>query len=355
MTDQPSCRAFITGVQGFTWTDEEIDFITQFKPWGLILFKRNIDTPHQVKDLIAQFRHMVARPNAPVLIDQEGGRVQRLGPPHWPVYPAAAWFESLPHKTRAEKYQLAEKAALLMAHDLHELGINVDCLPVLDVPARDGHDVIGNRAYSDDPTLVAQYGQHVLSGLEAGGVLGVIKHIPGHGRARADSHKELPIVTASRDELERIDFQPFVALAAQAPMAMTAHVVYTALDPHAPATTSPLIVHEIIRHHIGFDGLLMSDDLSMKALSGSFADRTKAVFAAGVDIALHCNGDLSESREVAAASPLLAGKYLARAMSALARLKALVAPAQNHMKLVEARAEIDLVIAQAGDRGQSPP
>lgn len=345
MTSHIPCRAFITGVQALEWSADERHFITRTKPWGLILFKRNIDTPAQVKKLVDDFRSLVGREDAPVLIDQEGGRVQRLGSPHWPLYPAAAKFERCSDKSQAEKIHLAGIAAHLMAQDLRALGINVDCLPVLDVPAPDGHHVIGDRAYSSSPDVIAAYGQAVLAGLESAGVLGVMKHIPGHGRARADSHLELPIVSAPRAQLEQVDFLPFIKLAAFAPMAMTAHVIYAALDEQHPATTSPIIVRDIIRGMIGFDGLLMSDDVSMKALKGSFEERTAAIFAAGVDVVLHCNGDLAESSAVAAASPLLEGKALARASRALERLKAPQLTFQNDMKLVDARAEIDLVIA----------
>jgi beta-N-acetylhexosaminidase len=348
MSDATLCRAMITGVKALEWSRDECDFIRTYNPWGLILFKRNIDHPAQVKQLIAHFRDMVGRDDAPVLIDQEGGRVQRLGPPHWPLYPAAARFERYISKSQSERIELAGVSAHLMALDLSELGINVDCLPVLDVPTPDGHNVIGDRAYSDRPDVIAAYGRSVLQGLEAGGVLGVMKHIPGHGRARADSHLELPIVTTARAELERVDFYPFKQLASLAPMAMTAHVIFTELDAERPATTSPFIVREFIRGMIGFDGLLMSDDVSMKALKGSFEERTKALFAAGVDVALHCNGDLSEAIPVASASPILADRALERATRALGRIKKPRPSFENMIKLVDARAEIDLVIAAEG-------
>ena len=305
-------RAFICGCSGLALSPEERDFIREAKPWGLILFKRNIDTPAQATLLVEQFRAIAGR-DAPVLVDQEGGRVQRLGPPHWRAYPSAAALAA----TSSDASDLVETSARLMAHDLHALGIDIDCLPVLDVPAPGGHDVIGSRAYGRDPATVARLGAAAARGLLAGGVLPVMKHIPGHGRAGADTHFELPAVTASLADLEASDFAAF-ATCRDLPMAMTAHVIFSAVDPDYPATTSRKVVERVIRGHIGFDGLLVSDDLSMKALSGSFREKAAAVFAAGVDIALHCNGNLAESREVVAATPWLEGKAQARATRALA-------------------------------------
>ena len=312
-------RAFITGCRGVTLTAEERDFIRQMKPWGLILFKRNVENDAQLIQIASYFRSIVGREDAPVLIDQEGGRVQRMGPPLWPKYAAACTFNQNVSLDEADRIELARLSARRMAFDLHSVGVTVDCLPVLDVPSPEGHGVIGDRAYADDPAVVARFGRAVAEGMIAGGVLPVIKHIPGHGRARADSHHELPVVEASRADLERVDFAPFRALA-DLPLAMSAHVIYSAIDPASPATTSRRVVDEIIRGHIGFDGLLMSDDLSMKALSGGFAERTSAAFAAGLDMALHCNGDLSEGQAVAGAAPILAGKALDRAQRALALL-----------------------------------
>jgi beta-N-acetylhexosaminidase len=309
--------AFICGCAGTVLTAEERAFIRQNQPWGLILFKRNVAEPAQMRALTDSFRDLVARDDAPVLIDQEGGRVQRMGPPHWQAYPSASAFGALDDCDAA--IAAARIAARLMAHDLRQVGVNVDCTPVLDVAQTGMHAVIGTRSWSADPARVAAFGRVVAQELMDGGIAPVVKHIPGHGRTKVDSHLELPIVTASRAELEASDFAPFVALR-DLPMAMTAHVVYTAIDPDRPATTSRIVVETIIRGAIGFDGLLMSDDLSMKALGGPFAERTAAAFAAGLDIALHCNGDLTEAREVAAASPELAGEALRRARAALARI-----------------------------------
>ncbi|MGJ0504356.1 MAG: beta-N-acetylhexosaminidase [Methylocystis sp.] len=307
-------RAFICGLKGLALEPEERAFLREAAPWGVILFRRNIDAPEQVSRLTAQIRDALGR-HAPILVDQEGGRVQRFGPPHWRAYPAAARFE-IAAASAAQAERLAWLGARLIAHDLREVGVDVDCLPVLDAPAEGSHSIIGDRAYSRDPARVAAIGRAAAKGLMAGGVAPVMKHIPGHGRARADSHLELPVVEASREELERVDFAPFQANA-DLPMAMSAHVVYTAIDPAAPGTLSKTVVGDIIRDHIGFDGLLMTDDLSMKALSGGFRERAERAIGAGCDIVLHCNGDLAEARPVAEGAPPLQGAALARAEKAL--------------------------------------
>ncbi len=311
-----TAKAMIAGLSGLTLNDSERAFFNSENPWGFILFARNVDTPGQVTDLCASLRECVGRPDAPILVDQEGGRVQRLRAPHWEKYPAGASlggiFQIDPEKGKRAAWLLSR----LHAFDLLRLGITVDCLPVLDVPQPGGHDVIGDRALGATPDQVSALGLPACEGLMAGGVMPVIKHIPGHGRAMADSHKELPVVTTPRDELEATDFPPFAALSSM-PMAMTAHVVYTALDADNPATTSPKIIDEVIRAQMGFDGLLMSDDVSMEALSGDFADRTRAIFAAGCDIVLHCNGEMAQTQAVASSTPVLADKALERATRAL--------------------------------------
>ena len=309
--------AFIAGCASLALTPEERAFFRDSDPWGLILFKRNVESREQLRALTDTFRDIVGRADAPVMIDQEGGRVQRMAPPNWRTYPAAARFDaSLPPEDARHAARLAGR---LIAHDLRECGITVDCAPVLDVAEPGTHAVIGARAWSDDPGRVAALGRAFAEGLLAGGVAPVVKHMPGHGRARADSHLELPNVPNSRDELAR-DFAPFVALN-DLPMAMTAHVVYSALDPDRPATTSPIVVRDIMRGVIGFDGLIVTDDLSMKALGGPFADRAKAALAAGVDVVLHCNGDMSEARSVASVIPELSGEPLRRANAALAAIR----------------------------------
>jgi beta-N-acetylhexosaminidase len=307
-------RAFICGLKGLALEPDERAFLREAAPWGVILFRRNIDAPHQVSRLTAEIRDALGW-HAPILVDQEGGRVQRFGPPHWRAYPAAARFE-IAAASAAHAERLAWLGARLIAHDLREVGVDVDCLPVLDAPAEGSHSIIGDRAYSRDPARVAAIGRSAAEGLMAGGVAPVMKHIPGHGRARADSHLELPVVDASREELERVDFAPFQANA-DLSMAMSAHVVYTAIDPAAPGTLSKTVVGDIIRDHIGFDGLLMTDDLSMKALSGGFRERAERAIGAGCDIVLHCNGDLAEARPVAEGAPPLQAAALARAEKAL--------------------------------------
>ena len=288
-------RAFITGVSGLSLTADERAFLRAEQPWGFILFKRNIDTPDQVIGLVKELRDCVGRADAPVLIDQEGGRVQRLGPPHWPVYPPGAVFGTLYDIDSELGLRAARLASALIAFDLTDLGITVDCLPLADVPVAGADAVIGNRAYGTRPDKVAEIARAVTEGLATGGVLPVLKHIPGHGRATADSHLRLPVVDTPRAELERTDFAAFRPLA-DLPMAMTAHVVFSAIDPAQPATTSATMITQVIRDAIGFQGLLMSDDVSMNALAGSIAERTGAIFEAGCDVVLHCNGNLREMR-----------------------------------------------------------
>lgn len=313
--------ACILGCSGPTLTADEAAFFRDARPWGFILFGRNVETPGQVRDLVAALRGTVGRADAPVLIDQEGGRVQRLGPPHWRRYPPGRAYGRLPRDGR----EIARLGARLLAHDLAQLGINVDCLPVLDVPDPAAHDVIGDRAYADTPDEVARLGRAAAEGLIAGGVLPVVKHMPGHGRARADSHKELPVVEAAWEDLEARDFAPFRVLS-DMPIAMTAHVVYAAVDRKRPATTSGSVIRRAIRGAIGFDGLLMSDDVSMQALSGGFAERARRARAAGCDVVLHCNGDMGEMGAVAAGAGELKGRSAGRAEAALARLPRAVEP-----------------------------
>jgi beta-N-acetylhexosaminidase len=301
-----------------------------------------VETPEQVRALTRALRDTVERADAPILIDQEGGRVQRLGPPHWPAYPPGRAYGGLAGNDPLHGRKVARLGARLIAHDLRAVGIDVDCLPVLDVPVAGAHDVIGDRAYAHDPEAVAVLGRAAAEGLIAGGVLPVVKHIPGHGRAGADSHHDLPVVHASRAELERQDFVPFRHLA-DMPLAMTAHVVYTALDPDRPATTSPIVMEEVIRGHMHYDGLVMSDDLSMNALSGTLKERARATFAAGCDMALHCNGRLDEMDAVASETPELAGEAKRRAAAALGRIRHEPEP----LNVVDARARLAAALAAA--------
>jgi len=314
-------RAFICGLKGCALTQDERLFLRDAEPWGVILFKRNVESRKQLFALTSDIREALGSRQAPVLVDQEGGRVQRLGPPHWRAYPPAARFEHL-DATDAMRERLAWLGGRLIAHDLREVGVTIDCSPVLDAPARGSHDVIGDRAYSRDPWTVAHLGRAVANGLLAGGVAPVMKHIPGHGRAKSDSHQELPVIVATKAELEAVDFVPFVTNA-DLPIAMTAHVVYAAIDPTTPATLSWTIVQDLVRGRIGFEGLLLTDDLSMKALSGSFRTRAEKAVAAGCDVVLHCNGDLDEARAVAAGAGVLTGRPAERARAALARIDAI--------------------------------
>jgi len=335
-------RAFITGLSGPTITPDERRFLRTAQPWGLILFARNVVDPHQVGALIEDFRLECGRSEAPVLIDQEGGRVQRLSPPQWPAYPAGAIYGALYRRSPTLGVTAARLGACLIAADLAALGITVDCLPLADVPVAGADRVIGDRAYGDTPSQVAAIANAFAEGLTAGGVLPVLKHLPGHGRATADSHEQLPVVTADRDTLISTDFAAFMPLA-HLPLGMTAHVVFTAIDPELPATTSSTIITDVIRRLIGFSGVLMSDDLSMGALSGSLGERTRRSLAAGCDVALHCNGKFAEMQEVAANCPELDGEALARTERAIAARKA-----PHDIDLVEARLRFAELIADAG-------
>ncbi len=303
--------AVIFGCAGTSLSDAERAFFGKSNPLGFILFARNVETSDQVRSLTSALRRAVGREDAPVLIDQEGGRVQRLRPPHWRAYPPMRRIGDIAATDPEEGAELAFLVARLIGDDLIRLGIDVDCAPVLDVPAPDGHDIIGDRAFSDDLETIAMLGRAVCDGLRAAGVMPVVKHIPGHGRATADSHVELPRVDASLDDLRNNDFRPFGALA-DAPAGMTAHVVYSAIDADGPASTSPIVIGRTIRGEIGFDGFLMSDDLCMKALAGPLAARAEAVLAAGCDVALHCDGDLDDMKEIAAVCPPMSARALER-------------------------------------------
>ncbi len=304
------------GLSGLTLSDNERALFRDADPAGYILFRRNCDTAAQLRALTDSLRDLAGREDLPILIDQEGGRVARLTAPEWPLFPPARRFGALYERAPLSAIEAARANAEAIARLLWGLGITVDCLPLLDVPVPDAHDIIGDRAYGEEPMRIAALGDATLKGLRAGGVVGVVKHIPGHGRACADSHVELPVVDVSAEELA-VDLAPFRKLA-DAPMAMTAHVVYTAWDRERCASLSPVVIEDIIRRDVGFDGLLMSDDLGMHALGGPFATRATGVLAAGCDIALHCSGDFAEMSEIVAACPPIATKAaerLARAMA----------------------------------------
>lgn len=313
--------AAVYGCQGTELTPEEVQFFRDVRPFGFILFARNCVAPAQMRALCQALREAADNPDALIFIDQEGGRVARLGPPQWRIRPPARRLGELFERDSDRGRDATYLCARLIAHDLRTLGVTVNCAPVLDAPVSGAHDVIGDRAYSRLPGTVIELGRAAIEGYLDGGVLPVIKHIPGHGRATADSHLELPRVTASIEELSLHDFVAFRGLH-DAPIAMTAHVVYEAIDPKRPATTSSRLVNKIIRGEIGFEGLLMSDDLSMAALSGPLGARAKAAHLAGCDIVLHCNGKFDEMQDVAAHTKPLAGEAAARAEAALAHLRA---------------------------------
>lgn len=340
--------AAIYGCSGHRLTEPERAFFAEARPWGFILFRRNVDSPEQVRALSADLRDCIGEADAPILIDQEGGRVQRMGPPHWPKYPPGEAYLKAAGDDPLAARELVRLGARLMAHDLRDLGINVDCLPVLDVPVPGAHDIIGDRAYARDPEVVAQLGRAAAEGLLAGGVLPVIKHMPGHGRAFADSHQALPVVHADLATLDGWDFAPFKALS-DMPLAMTAHVVFDAIDPKNPATTSKKAI-KLMRDHLDFGGLIMTDDLSMKALSGSLRERTEAALKAGCDVVLHCNGDMDEMRQVAEAAGKLKGKAGKRAAAALAR----IVSAPEPLEPFEARLRFDDLLAGRLDAAEGP-
>jgi len=335
-------KAFITGLAGTKLSRAERDFIRAERPWGFILFRRNIDTPTQVAALTNEIREVLDMADVPILVDQEGGRVQRFRPPNWPLYPAGAAFGELYDVDPALGLKAARLSARLIADDLTKVGVTVDCLPLADVPVPGADDVIGDRAYGNDPQKVAAIARAVTEGLEQGGILPILKHIPGHGRATADSHLALPVVDSPKNELESIDFAAFKPLA-DLPMAMTAHVVFSAYDAAQPATTSATMIERVIRGLIGFQGLLMSDDVGMNALAGSIAERTKALVAAGCDMVLACSGEPEEMHQVARETPELSGKALARAKAALASRQA-----PKPFDRDAARAELDGLIGRLG-------
>jgi len=330
--------AFISGLAGLELTPREAAFLREARPCGVIPFARNVADPEQLRRLTDAARSAVGEAIL-VLVDQEGGRVQRLRPPHWRALPpAAAYARAFPHDL-ARAAQAAGAAARLTAAELRAVGIDANCAPLLDVPQPGSHDVIGDRAYADAPDAVAMLGAAVAEALIAGGVVPIMKHIPGHGRATADSHFDLPVVAAGRQALEATDFAPFRRLS-WLPAAMTAHVVFTAIDAAAPASISGTVTEQVIRRAIGFDGLLLSDDLAMKALAGTVSERAKAVLAAGSDVVLACNGGLPESEAVAAVAPRLAGRALAR----FERARAVAAAAPQAFDPAEAEARLAEVL-----------
>ncbi|MES2906085.1 MAG: beta-N-acetylhexosaminidase [Pseudomonadota bacterium] len=334
-------RALIIGVSGLSLTAEEKEFISSVLPAGLILFARNISGREQLKNLIHDYRDHVGDKKAPVLVDQEGGKVQRLRPPLAPNYPNAQIMGEIYQRDTKKGIRAAWLNARLIGDDLHSFGFNVDCDPVLDLKISGAHDIIGTRAYGETVESIVALAQAKIEGLLAAGVLPVIKHIPGHGRARADSHLELPVVKTSHAELSKTDFAPFKALKT-APFAMTAHVVYADIDKDNPATTSKTMIEDVIRGEIGYEGALMSDDLGMKALSGSFADRAAKSLEAGCDLILHCSGAMDEMRDIESVVPRLSGQALLRYEAALAQLHV-----PQPFNRDEAEAELKSLLAEA--------
>ncbi len=304
-------RAVIFACAGPELSGRERRFFAETDPLGFILFANNIESPNQVRSLVAALRAAVGRGDAPVLIDQEGGRVARLGPPHWRAPPPARRLARLAAIDEDAGREAARINGRLIACELSDLGITVDCAPVVDVPIPDGHDVIGDRAHGDTPEMVADLGGAVCEGLLEGGVIPVLKHIPGHGRARADSHVELPVVDTPLTEMARTDFRPFRDLSAT-PWAMTAHVLYRAIDPDYPATQSATVIDRVVRGDIGFQGLLLSDDIGMEALKGSLAERGAAALKAGCDAVLHCSGDFAGMAQAATGAGPMTGPGMAR-------------------------------------------
>ncbi len=314
-------KAFISGCAGPSLSDAEKAFFAATRPCGLILFARNCQSPEQLRALVRSYRDAVESEDALVLIDQEGGRVQRLRPPNWRAMPPARVYGDLYGFDPSAALGAAFAGARLIAEELADASINVNCTPCIDVPEPGAHEIIGDRAFSADPDVVSALGRAVMDGTLAGGVLPVIKHVPGHGRAGADSHLALPTITASAEALEETDFRPFMALC-DAPLAMTGHVLLTAFDEERPASVSPVIMREVIRDLIGLEGLVMSDDLGMAALGGAMSERASAVIAAGCDVALHCSGNFAEMQEAAAVVPPLDGvaaERYARALSMLGK------------------------------------
>jgi beta-N-acetylhexosaminidase len=332
-------QAAIYGLSGIELLAEERDFFRDARPAGYILFRRNIVSREQLRELTNGLRDLEGHDEVPILIDQEGGRVARMRPPEWPAFPSGEAFDQLYQLAPSSAIEAARVNARALGLMLHEVGVNVDCLPMLDVRQPGASDIIGDRALGAEPMQVAALGKAILDGLASAGVLGVIKHIPGHGRALVDSHHELPVVEASEEELA-IDLEPFERLR-DAPMGMTAHLLYTAWDAERPASQSPFVIREIIRERIGFDGFLMSDDIGMEALGGDHGARAAACVAAGCDVALHCDGKMENMLQVANAIGEISPEGSAR----LARAMAMRFTPDDEMDFGEAIAKRDALLA----------
>jgi beta-N-acetylhexosaminidase len=332
-------QAAIYGLAGTELSAEETDFFRDAKPAGYILFRRNIETREQLRRLTDAIRDLEGHDEVPILIDQEGGRVARMRPPEWPAFPSGEAFDQLYRLAPSSAIEAARVNARALGLMLHEVGVNIDCLPMLDVRQPGATDIVGDRALGSEPMQVAALGRAILDGLASAGALGVVKHIPGHGRALVDSHLALPIVGASDEEL-RVDLEPFERLR-DAAMGMTSHIVYTAWDAERPASQSPFVIHDIIRQRIGFDGFLMSDDIGMEALAGDHGMRAAACVAAGCDVALHCDGKMENMLAVAAA----VGDISAEGEARLARAMAMRFTPDDEMDFAEAVAKRDALLA----------
>ena len=332
-------QAAIYGLSGPELSAEERDFFSDTKPAGYILFKRNIASKEQLRSLTDALRNLEGHDEVPILIDQEGGRVARMRPPQWPAFPSGEMFDRLYQLAPSSAIEAARVNARALGLMLGEVGVNIDCLPMLDVRQPGATDIVGDRALGSEPMQVAALGKAILDGLASAGALGVIKHIPGHGRALVDSHHELPVVEASEEELA-IDLEPFERLR-DAAMGMTSHLLYTAWDADHPASQSPVVIHDIIRQRIGFDGFLMSDDIGMEALGGDHGTRAAACVAAGCDVALHCDGKMENMLLVADAVGEISPEGAAR----LARAMAMRFTPDGEMDFAEAVAKRDALLA----------
>jgi beta-N-acetylhexosaminidase len=334
-------KPVIFGLSGLTLTADEAAFFRDAAPAGYILFKRNVENKSQLRSLTDSLRELSGRADVPILIDQEGGRVARMGPPEWPAFPAGPAFDALYETAPMSAIEAVRVHALATALMLYEVGINVDCWPLLDVAQADTTEAISTRALGHEPMRVAAMGRAIMDGLRRGGVVGVVKHMPGHGRALVDTHYHLPTVTASDADLE-IDLAPFKALAG-APMGMTSHIVFQVWDPDRPATLSPIIINDIIRQRIGFDGLLMTDDIDMKALSGSAGDKAAGAIAAGCDLVLDCWGRMDEMVDIAGRL----GEMPAVSLDRLERAMATIAGVVPEGDIAELTAKRDALLGRA--------
>ena len=332
-------QAAIYGLEGLELSPDEQGFFRDAKPTGYILFRRNIENREQLKRLTDSLRSLEGHDAVPILIDQEGGRVARMRPPEWPAFPSGEAFDNLYQLAPSSAIEAARVNARALGLMLHEVGVNVDCLPMLDVRQPGATDIVGDRALGSEPMQVAALGRSILDGLASAGVLGVIKHIPGHGRALLDSHLALPVVDAGENELA-IDLEPFERLR-DAAMGMTSHLLYTVWDAERPASQSRTVIHDIIRGRIGFDGFLMSDDIGMEALAGDHGQRAAACVAAGCDVALHCDGKMAHMVSVAAAVPALSDEGEAR----LVRAMAMRSTPDDEMDFAAAVAKRDALLA----------